>query len=695
VILQKLIIENFRQFHGRQEIEFATGQTKNVTVIHAENGFGKTALLNALLWGFYGHDGLTDDLPKPESILHEGLAIANHGRQRNAYARVTIHFQDDVDEYTLTRQLSLEQQADDHRKTDLTLIFKHEGQTFTETRPQLKIDSIMPPGISPFLFFNGEKIDHLAMERSASEITGAIHQMLGLRLLQRTIEDLEHGNVRGRLVADLRDNADDKTKDLLDRSTKLDSEIEECKRRHASCKSNKQAVTDEIRMIDARLAANQETHELQIQRAQQEQESAKTEQRLKELSEQLTKLISEDGYVLFAVELVQKGKAITQRLREEGKIPARVLNIFIEDLLRAGKCICGCELKESSPSYGRVKQLLTIAGDQHFNNAIGALDNAIGVIEGAIARTRDNFRRLAAERVQAGENLRLIKEALDTIHQRLGGKDSEEVTKLEDARHKALGRQRQIDREEAVHEHHIKEKEDERDQLRREIATSRQQEESAKKAQRRLETVEQVLSLLKEILTYEMGDIRGLLEEEINRHFKKIIDRDYWVELSKEFVLRLRKQVNYEEQSEALDVAHSQGQRQVTSLVFIASLVALARRRSEIPTILKGVEGGEYPMVMDSPFGQLGDEFRAGVARWIPSLAPQVVVMVSSSQYKGPVETELGNARRIGRRYMLCYHGPTKREEAATRMTIGGKALVQYKEGPIEFTEIRELENVR
>lgn len=695
MIIQKLIIDNFRQFHGRQEIEFATGQTKNVTVIHAENGFGKTALLNALLWGFYGHDGLTDDLPKPESILHEGLAIANHGRQRNAYARVTIHFQDDVDEYTLTRQLSLEQQADDHRKTDLTLIFKHEGQTFTETRPQLKIDSIMPPGISPFLFFNGEKIDHLAMERSASEITGAIHQMLGLRLLQRTIEDLEHGNVRGRLVADLRDNADDKTKDLLDRSTKLDSEIDECKRRHASCKSNKQAVTDEIRMIDARLAANQETHELQIQRAQQEQESAKTEQRLKELSEQLTKLISEDGYVLFAVELVQKGKAITQRLREEGKIPARVLNIFIEDLLRAGKCICGCELKETSPSYDRVKQLLTIAGDQHFNNAIGALDNAIGVIEGAIARTRDNFRRLAAERVQAGENLRLIKEALDTIHQRLGGKDSEEVTKLEDARHKALGRQRQIDREEAVQEHHIKEKEDERDQLRREIATSRQQEESAKKAQRRLETVEQVLSLLKEILTYEMGDIRGLLEEEINRHFKKIIDRDYWVELSKEFVLRLRKQVNYEEQSEALDVAHSQGQRQVTSLVFIASLVALARRRSEIPTILKGVEGGEYPMVMDSPFGQLGDEFRAGVARWIPSLAPQVVVMVSSSQYKGPVETELGNARRIGRRYMLCYHGPTKREEAATRMTIGGKALVQYKEGPIEFTEIRELENVR
>lgn len=434
MIIQKLIIENFRQFHGRQEIEFASGKTKNVTLIHAENGFGKTALLNALLWGFYGHDGLTDDLPMKEKVLHEGLAIANHGRRRSVEAQVTIYFQDDLNEYTLTRSLSLEQQADDPHKTALELVVKHEGQTYSEARPQLKIDSIMPPGISPFLFFNGEKIDHLAMERSASEITDAIHQMLGLRLLQRTIDDMENPGVRGRLVADLRDNTDDNTKDLLDRSAALDAEIEECKRRLATCKNNQRAVSEEIRMIDARLAANQETRELQSLRAQQELERDKTEKRLKELSELLTKLISEDGFILFAGELVQKGKVISQRLREEGKIPARVLNVFIEDLLRTGKCICGCDLKEGAPSYDRVKQLLTIAGDQHFNNAVGALDNAIGVIEGAIERTRETFRRLTAERVEAREDLQIIRETLDSIHQRLGGKDGEEFSKLEESR---------------------------------------------------------------------------------------------------------------------------------------------------------------------------------------------------------------------------------------------------------------------
>jgi DNA sulfur modification protein DndD len=692
MIIQKLIIENFRQFHGKQEIDFAAGKNKNVTLIHAENGFGKTALLNALLWGFYGHEGLTEDLPKKERVIHEGVAMTNHGRQRDVFGRVTILFNDDTDEYTLTRSLSLAQQEDDPRKTSLELAVRHEGQTYMESRPQWKIDAIMPQGISPFLFFNGERIDHLAMENNAGKVADAIHQMLGLHLLRRTIDDLDNPNVRGRLVTELRDNTDDDTKELLDQAAKLDTELADYRKQLDACRKNQGAVADEIRMIDARLAANKETRELQNQRTQLEQERNRLQQRLRDLSERLATLISEDGYVLFADELVKKGKAITQRLREEGKIPARVLNTFIEDLLRTGKCICGCGLKEGTEPYERVKKLLEIAGDQHFSNAVGALDNAMGVIEGAIARTRKVFRSYAAERAAGSEQLRRIKETLDEIHQKLGGKDSEEIAALEKGRQALLNRQRQLDHDQGALDHHITETEENRDKLRHKIAASQQQAESAARAQRRLQTLDEIIALLREILGTEMADLREVLAKEINDHFKKIIDRDYWIELDKDFVLCLRKRVSYDEHSQELDVAHSQGQRQVTSLVFIASLVALARKRSDIPTILKGLEGGEYPMVMDSPFGQLGDEFRSGVARWIPSLAPQVVILVSSSQYRGSVEEELTASKRIGRRYMLCYHGPSKRKDAVARITIGGSTFVQYKEGPIEFTEIKDLE---
>ena len=46
-------LENWRSFHGLNELWFATDPKKNVTLIRAENGVGKTSLLAALNWCFF------------------------------------------------------------------------------------------------------------------------------------------------------------------------------------------------------------------------------------------------------------------------------------------------------------------------------------------------------------------------------------------------------------------------------------------------------------------------------------------------------------------------------------------------------------------------------------------------------------------------------------------------------------------
>src|SRR5205823_3368655 len=126
MILEKLVLENFRQFRGKQEIHFSTVRERNVTLIHAENGFGKTALLNALLWGFYGHEGLTDDLPQKENVIHDTTA-ARSKTPESTSARVTIWFTHDGEKCRLTRELTLEQQRLDSKKTDLELEIQRDG----------------------------------------------------------------------------------------------------------------------------------------------------------------------------------------------------------------------------------------------------------------------------------------------------------------------------------------------------------------------------------------------------------------------------------------------------------------------------------------------------------------------------------------------------------------------------------------
>lgn len=695
MIIERLSIQNFRQFHGRQEIEFAVGKKKNVTIVHAENGFGKTALLNALLWGFYGHDGLTEDLPKPEHILHDGLASSPD--EAETAAVVEFSFRNGDECFRVTRTLTLLQQADDPRKTKLELeIQTIDGQTLHSSGrdAQLKLNEMMPEGISPFLFFNGERIDHFAMDRNSAKVTDAIHQMLGLDILRRTIEDLQHGNVRGKLLKELKEHTDDETVKLIDQETQLLADISEAKTRLKTCEENEAATETNLEAVKANLQANQAARELQNERTKLEGELKDVQKKLADLSQRLTTRIAEDGYTLFAEKLVKSGEEIVKRLRSENKIPARVLNSFIDDLLKAKKCICGCELVEGTAQFEAVKKALTTAGDQNFNTAVGQLDNAIGVIRGAIANTRDFLRQGIADRAELRQRRGSLESQIDEIGTKLGNKDDEKVQELEAKRSELTEKLKMLGRDHGRHQSVIDEKSKLLAIVQQQIKDKKQKAEVAAKAQRRLNLVDETIETLERILTFEREDLRQELGEEIERHFNKVkLKPDHYLELTPDFRLVLSKKTGGGRNGGGvLNVAHSTGERQVMSLVFIASLVALARRREELPTILKDVEGGSYPMVMDSPFGQLGDEFRAGISNWIPQLAPQVIILVSSSQYRGEVERELVQTGRVGKRYLLAYHAPTKRPEANETITIGGKRLKQYFQNDVEFTEIKEIE---
>ena len=62
MLLEKMSLTNFRQFNGKQTIEFSTDPEKNVTVIMGENGSGKTTLAQAFTWCLYGDTDFDDQV---------------------------------------------------------------------------------------------------------------------------------------------------------------------------------------------------------------------------------------------------------------------------------------------------------------------------------------------------------------------------------------------------------------------------------------------------------------------------------------------------------------------------------------------------------------------------------------------------------------------------------------------------------
>ena len=52
--ISSISISNYRQYNGKQTLDFKNDKIKNVSLILGKNGAGKSNLLNAITWCLYG-----------------------------------------------------------------------------------------------------------------------------------------------------------------------------------------------------------------------------------------------------------------------------------------------------------------------------------------------------------------------------------------------------------------------------------------------------------------------------------------------------------------------------------------------------------------------------------------------------------------------------------------------------------------
>jgi DNA sulfur modification protein DndD len=155
---------------------------------------------------------------------------------------------------------------------------------------------------------------------------------------------------------------------------------------------------------------------------------------------------------------------------------------------------------------------------------------------------------------------------------------------------------------------------------------------------RQKESVDRVADALEEITRIQKDDVRQELDEQIGEIWRDAAIKDYRASVTEGYRLLLTKKVGGVEQP-----VHgaSTGEKQVLALSFVASLVKKAEqnlRESETDSPWDFPTGGQYPLVMDSPFGALEDDYRQKVAEWVPNIAQQVIIMASTTQWRDEVE---------------------------------------------------------
>jgi DNA sulfur modification protein DndD len=670
--VRRVKFKNFRQFYGEQEIEFACGKGRNVTLIHAENGFGKTTILNAVLWALFGQ--LTKKFEDPDKIV----CFAAEDEEKHT-AAVDVEFEFNQTHYLATRHF--DDRVDKKDKTKLAAYRIQSGVHQPIDAPETFISSVIPPEMAKYFFFDGEAAQAFSEATNFKAVGAAIRSILGCELADTAIEDLkETTKFIDKEIGRIAD--DGELHNIEKEITNVTHEVEIAysakgvlETNVATLKSLRDELTESLRGLEG-------ARHTQAQRDDKERQLKQVGDAITSTTQDVVKWVGQRAIQVVSGKLAQQTFDFITEASLKGRIPSPYNEEFVKGLLQKEICICDRELKPSTPHWKAVANLLKNASNaevmgrvvrararvsvlrEEAGDAVTALTKLQGTLAGHI-KTRNRLEREIAELGKQLENVKITEIAeKERARRKFDDNIAEENIKLGGV--KAT----------------IHQLETRKAQLVTDLERISKKNKQAHKLLTRRTLLVQSSSLLTSMLREYEKTARGTLQSEVNGILEKIAHKDYTCRLNPDFRLELilSNRVN----------PKSGGENQLLSLVFVASLIRFAASRIDDNDLLLK-PGTVAPLILDAPLGQLDEDYQRSTAEYIPRLAQQVVLLVSSSQGGEKVLEAL--KPYVGAEYVLISEnkGPRDKKKEVRRVLHGKEYVCTLFNRPIDISRIERV----
>ncbi|MBS3952332.1 MAG: DNA sulfur modification protein DndD [Methylomicrobium sp.] len=183
----KLTIENYKSFQFSTEIIFPVGiNGKSIFLIGGMNGAGKTSIMEAVSFCLYG--------ARPE-VIYKNINRKELARGNTSVSFELVVEQNDGSELVVKRSWS-GGAINDAKAKDLEerLVVVQDGKRVSVQNKQMWQDFIratIPPGITQFFFFDGEKIQEIAADdHSEVRLKKSLEAALGIQYITKLSEDV-------------------------------------------------------------------------------------------------------------------------------------------------------------------------------------------------------------------------------------------------------------------------------------------------------------------------------------------------------------------------------------------------------------------------------------------------------------------------------------------------------------------------
>lgn len=629
-----LTLNNFRQFYGKQTINFSIDDKKNITLIHAENGVGKTALLNAIRWCLFGD---TTANFKDKDILLNHIA-----KDKGEYLfSVTLQFEEDNEKYTCIRGNTPQD------KISFNVYHNTDVRDKLINEPDLFINSIIPKDMIDYFFFQGEGIGSLTQSSPGTnkKVKDAIHRVLGFTIANHALIDLNEIKKEYRKkISEL--DKDGEISRLSNSISKLEDEIFQLYTQLEKSKNSSAMYSSKIHDIDQKLISSNsnDIKENTKQRKILEREIDEIKLNLSTKQRAKKKLFSDFGVAIFASKLANKALDFINEEEFKGTIPAPYNENLVKQILEEHNCICGAEIHPGSAAYQNIKKLLENAADPIQGNRVVKARETLKSIRDKNKNARNYLLENIKDISNLNERLSRTLSQLEEISQKLENVEVDEIGKLEKLRRDYQNNLNSDLRLIGATENRIQINKTELTQKKNLLNQIQSTSKEVVIFQEQLAILIKVEELIQNTLTDAENSMVSDLPAMINDLLSKYVRQDYTAKVNKDtYEIRLIDR-------NGRKVAESDGQQLLLSLTFISCLIAFAAKRKNADGEIL-TPGAIAPFVIDAPFGVLDNKYKGNMAKSIPESVEQVIFLLSSSHWEGSVEENI--RERIGAEYNL------------------------------------------
>lgn len=659
MILEHISFKDFRCFYGEQSLALSTDPKRNVTLIHAQNGVGKTTILNAILWSMFGET--TPRFEQKNKILN--FEAETEGKSSAAF--VELRFEHNGTEYRLRRFFDPNQPS---ARAQILKVFRIEDGNNSELpAPESFVSSVIPREMAGYFFFDGEHAESFSAEHNSATVGRAVRNILGCDLVETAVEDLNNvGKALNRELGAI--PGSDDIRDLENKREALERQVDAAKTAIKDLEKELVATKQQIEDILEKLRDAQGAKEIQRQRETLERELKREELRKHEADAGIIQWVGRKSVDLISARITKDVEDIVNDESLKGRIPSPYNEEFVRELLQKHECICGRPLEPTSPQAASVMKLLENAGS--------------AVVDQRIMRIRARAAELTAARPEAlrplenaNQSLSKSAEIISELEQKIGECSERlrnipimEIQEREEARARLEQRRSEIDRGIGNFKSRLDEAEADIRRIQKEIDVAKSTNKRGRALISRRRLADEASEYLRALLTTEEGEARNVLQSLVNKVLTKTTRKHCRAILSSDFTIRL-----IIDQGQVMP--KSGGENQLLSLAFTAALVNFAslRARAEHPVLLPGTVA---PLVLDSPFAQLDDHYKRDTAEFVPEMARQVVLLVTRAQGDQLLLDALKD--RIGAEYVLIRENKGARNgKPEDRLPLHGREYVR------------------